>query len=74
MIARSRVSWLMVGVAMVLFVSCHTITEELPTEPTEATEATQHVGAITIPIILGTSPTPSPMQKSFTAAITGTGV
>lgn len=46
--------------ALMLFVSCHTITEDLPTEPTEATEATQHVGAITIPIILGTTPTPAP--------------
>jgi len=70
---RSRVSWLMVAAAMVFFVSCQTLTEELPTEPTEATEATEHVAAITIPIILpATNPAPAPAPTATAAPVPGT--
>jgi len=70
---RSRVSWLMVVTAMVFFVSCQTLTEELPTEPTEATEATEHVAAITIPIILpATNPAPTPLPTATAPPVPGT--
>ena len=66
----SRMPWCMVAAAMVLLVSCHTITEELPTE---ATEATEHVAAITIPIILpATNPAPTPAPTATAPPVPGT--
>lgn len=63
-------SWLMVGATMVvLFVSCHTITEELPTEPTSV----EPVAAITIPIILPASnPEPTPAPTATAPPVPGT--
>lgn len=63
---RSRMQGLMVAAAMVLFVSCQTLTEE---SPTEATEVVRPVAAITIPIILpasnpGPAATPAPIATA----------
>jgi len=64
--ARSRTSWVLIAVAVVLLVGCHTITEEVPTEPTEVTEEPT-LAAITIPVILPASnPTPAPAPASPT--------
>jgi len=57
---------------MMFFASCHTITEESPTEPTEATEATQQIGAITIPLILpATNPAPTPAPTATAPPVPG---
>ncbi len=56
--ARSRMAWLVAAASLVLFVSCHTITEEVVESPTEPEPVTT-VGAISIPVILPASNPPS---------------
>ncbi len=66
---RSRMLWLMVAAAMVLFVSCQQLTEEAPTEPTPV----ESVAAITIPIILPASnPAPTPLPTATAPPVPGT--